>query len=102
MSLEDIESALSPYLGKAGESKPQVSPKTEPIPFDLALLYRPECQIKALPEVSALRLRVRAQWHMDDNRVIDTDTLTALSKDCAIGKGLSKMILTQALENVRA
>jgi EAL domain-containing protein (putative c-di-GMP-specific phosphodiesterase class I) len=38
---------------------------------------------------------------MDDNRVIGIEPLMTLAKDCGIGKGLSKMILAQALENVR-
>ncbi len=103
MSLDAIETALSPYLGKAKRSTPQVRATVKQIPFEfgLAVLYEPEFQIKALQNEDTQRLRVRAQWHMDDDRVIDADSLTTLAKDCGISKGLSKMILATALETVR-
>ncbi|MEX0965155.1 MAG: EAL domain-containing protein [Pseudohongiellaceae bacterium] len=103
MSLDAIESALSPYLKKATSPKPQAKADAIAIPFDfgLSVLYEPELQIKAMQENGAQRLRVRAQWHMDDNSIIAADALTVLANDCGISKGLSKMILVQALLNVR-
>lgn len=103
MSLDAIETALKPYLKKADSPKPQVKPEAVQVPFEfgLAVLYEPEQQLKATAESGAQRLRVRAQWHMDDNRIISANALTTLASDCGISKGLSKMILAQALENVR-
>jgi len=103
MSLDAIEMALNPYLSKTETSSPPVNSLTKQIQFEfgLAVLYEPEIQIKALQAESTQRLRVRAQWHMDDDCVIDARSLTTLAKDCGISKGLSKMVLAQALENVR-
>lgn len=103
MSLDAIESALTPYLGTTHISEPQVKAKATKIPFEfgLAVLYEPEIQIKALAGESTQRLRVRPQWRMDDNRVIEAGSLTTLAKDCGINKGLNRMILAQSLENVR-
>lgn len=103
MSLDAIETALSPYLNKDNISTPQAKAATNPIPFEygLAVLYEPELQIKALQQESSHRLRVRAQWHMDDDRVIDADSLITPAKDCGVSKGLNRMILAKALENVR-
>lgn len=103
MSLDAIETALNPYLGKNKAPKPQTKAETAQIPFDFGLdvLYEPEYQIKSLQRTSVHRLRVRAKWHMDDNRVIDADSLTTMAIDCGISKGLCRMILAQALETVR-
>lgn len=103
MALDAIESALGPYLTKTNISEPQVKTKATKTPFEfgLAILYEPELHIKASAGESTQRLRVRAQWHMDDNSVIDAGSLTTLAKDCGVNKGLNKMMLAQSLENVR-
>lgn len=103
MSLDAIETALSPYLDKADLPEPKLKAETQKIPFEfgLAVLYEPELQIKALAGQSTQRLRVRSQWKMDDSSVIDADSLTVLSKDSGISKGLSRMILAQSLMNLR-
>lgn len=103
MSLDAIETALNPYLNKSGTAEPKAKSESMDIPFafGLAVLYEPEFQLNASQAESVQRLRVRAQWQMDDNRVIDADALTTLAKDCGISKGLNRMILAQSLENVR-
>ena len=103
MSLDSIDNALSPYLNKANKASPKQQAASSAIAFDfgLAVSYEPEFKIKPLPQQSAHRLRVRAQWHMDDDRVIGADALSALANDNGIGKGISKMALAQAFETVR-
>ncbi len=103
MSLDAIETALSPYFRSARENRVPIAAQPTPVPFDfgLAVHYQAESLIRPLHEANPQRLRVRAQWHMDDNRVISAGQLTAMADECGIGKGLSKMVLAQALENVR-
>ncbi|GJM13501.1 MAG: diguanylate phosphodiesterase [Pseudohongiella sp.] len=103
MSLDAIQSALSPYLTKIDTPKPQVKAETVQVPFEFGLdvVYEPEFQLHPLEADCTQRLRVRAQWHMDDNSVMDADSLATLSKEDGISKGLNRMILSQALENVR-
>jgi EAL domain-containing protein (putative c-di-GMP-specific phosphodiesterase class I) len=103
MSLDAIESALNPYLHKTQALEPKTSVERVEVSFDfgLALLYEPELQIKPLTDENKDHLRVRGQWQTDDNRVIDAASLLTLAKDCHLSKGLSKLILTKALETVR-
>ena len=104
MSIDAIQIALSPYLKAKKEPRAQPKIEVQDIPFDFgpAILYEPEVQIKALGDESALRMRVHAQWHMDDRRVVDAHELSAMSSSWGIGKGLSKMIFTQSFENTLA
>ena len=103
MSLEAIKSALSPYLKAVTRLKaPDKLERTQAsFDFGLSLRYEPELRIKSLRENSPHRLRVRAQWHMDDGSVVASEQLADQSRDCGISRGLNGMILTQALKNSR-
>jgi len=104
MSIDAIQIALSPYLGAKEESSPQTGVEAADTPFDFgpAILYEPEVQVKALRDESALRMRVHAQWHLDDSRVIDAHELSTMSINWGIGKGLSKILFTQIFRNAQA
>ena len=103
MSLEAIKNALRPYLKTVTRLKtPEKQDNTQaPFDFGLSLRFEPELQIKPLRENSPQRLRVRAQWHMDDGSVVASEQLTDQARDCGISRGLNGMILTQALKNAR-
>lgn len=104
MSIDAIQIALSPYLGAKEDSSPKTGVEAADTPFDFgpAILYEPEVQVKALRDESALRMRVHAQWHLDDSRVIDAHVLSTMSIDWGIGKGLSKILFTQSFRNAQA
>ncbi len=101
MSLEAIKSALRPYLKSVTKFKPADKSESTHAPFNfgLCLRYEPELQIKSLPENSPQHLRVRAQWHMDDGSVVESDQLEDQARSCGISRGLNGMILKQALKD---
>lgn len=104
MSIEDITTALNPYLNKAEAPMAQARIDDSQVPFDygLTLLYEPELQLENPQGKGSQRLRVHPQWHMDDDSMLSGEPLNALARASGISKGLSKLALIQTLQNMKA
>ena len=102
-SVDAIESSLIPFLQSKSTSEPV--PEEEPagpqFDYGLSVLYEAEFQLKALTSGLRQRLKIFPQWRKDDDSVLNESNLASWAKQQSIYQGISKMVLTEALEAVR-
>lgn len=103
MSIEAVESALRPYLEIKPDSKTAkvARPAVPELDFGLNILFQPEMIIKPFRNSVRERLHLSFQWNMDNGTIITGSRLSSWIKENGIGKGITRMVLAQALENVR-
>lgn len=102
-SIDAIESALKPYLKMKVEAHPSISQKqvARKLDYGFEVLYRPELVINPTANSAREKLLVCTQWRMDDGMVINGIRLDNWIKENSVGKGISRMALDHALENIR-
>ncbi|MBL4580438.1 MAG: EAL domain-containing protein [Gammaproteobacteria bacterium] len=102
-SIDAIESALKPYLNVKKESRPDISrkPPSRKLDYGFEVLYQPELVINQAVNSAGEKLLVRMQWRMDDGMIITGLRLDNWIKENSVGKGISRMALDHALENIR-
>lgn len=102
-SIDAIESALKPYLRVKKESHTDIKQKTtvRKLDYGFEVLYQPELVINRAAGSAREKLLVRMQWRMDDGMIISGIRLDNWIKENSVGKGISRMVLEHALENVR-
>lgn len=102
-SIDAIESALKPYLKVKKESQADISrkPPLRKLDYGFEVLYQPELVINRTANSPRERLFVRMQWRMDDGMIITGLRLNNWIMENSVGKGISRMALEHALENVR-
>ncbi|PCJ26634.1 MAG: hypothetical protein COA96_04765 [SAR86 cluster bacterium] len=103
VSLDAIETALTPYLKVKEEATPSQAnkPPTPIFNYGLGILFEPELQINPLEKGNIQRVRVCTHWRMDDGMMISGVRLDNWSKDNGLAKGISRMVLAQSLDMVR-
>ena len=102
-SIDAIESALKPYLNAKKESHTDIKQKipVRKLDYGFEVLYQPELVINPTANSAREKLLVRMQWRMDDGMIITGIRLENWIKENSVGKGISRMALEHALENVR-
>ena len=102
-SIDAIESALKPYLNIKKEPQPDISrkPPSRELDYGFTVLYQPELVINPAADSVHGKLLVQMQWRMDDGMIITGLRLDNWIKENSVGKGISRMALDHALENVR-
>ena len=102
-SIDAIESALKPYLGAKKETTTSINRKAvvRSLDYGFEVLYQPELVINQAANTAREKLLVRMQWRMDDGMIISGLRLDNWIKENSVGKGISRMALEHALENVR-
>ncbi|PCI81663.1 MAG: hypothetical protein COB20_01550 [SAR86 cluster bacterium] len=102
-SIDAIESALKPYLHIKRESLSDISrkPPLRKLDYGFEVLYQPELVINQVANSAREKLLVRMQWRMDDGMIITGLRLNNWIMENSVGKGISRMALDHALENVR-
>jgi EAL domain-containing protein (putative c-di-GMP-specific phosphodiesterase class I) len=102
-SIDAIESALKPYLNVKKKLPADISrkPASRALDYGFEILYQPELVINRAANSAREKLLVRMQWRMDDGMVITGLRLNNWIKENSVGKGISRMALDHALENVR-
>ncbi len=102
-SIDAIESALKPYLNLKKEMQAEIKRKVpvRELDYGFEVLYQPELVINRDASSARDKLLVRMQWRMDDGMVTTGLRLENWIKENSVGKGISRMVLENALENVR-
>jgi len=102
-SIDAIESALKPYLSIKRESNADVSrkPPSRKLDYGFEVLYQPELVINRATNTTSERLFVRMQWRMDDGMIITGLRLNNWIMENSVGKGISRMALDHAIENIQ-
>ena len=103
MSIDAVETALKPYLKVKQDIGPELvnKPPAHEFNFGLGIHYQPEQILKPFKSSNRERLRIQMSWRMDDGMIITGLRLSNWIKENGIGKGISRMVLSLALENVR-
>ncbi|GJM11619.1 MAG: diguanylate phosphodiesterase [Pseudohongiella sp.] len=103
VSIDAIESALKPYLSIKKEDQAKIAPKTDARQLDYGfdVLYQPELVINHSGNSAREKLLAHLQWRMDDGMIISGMRLENWIMENSVGKGISRMALAHALENVR-
>ena len=102
-SIDAIESALKPHLKIKKELQVGINPKppARQLDYGFEVLYQPELVINQTGNSAREKLLVCLQWRMDDGMIISGMRLDNWIKENTVGKGISRMALEHALENVR-
>lgn len=103
-SIDNIESALKPYLKVSNEPRigAKSKPPARPLNYGFEVLYQPELVVHGSGGGSAKhKLLVSRQWRMDDGMINSGNRLESWIKENSIGRGISRMMLEHALERVR-
>jgi len=102
-SIDSIESALKPYLKVKKEAQSGISkkPPSRKLEYGFEVLYQPEVVINGAANLAREKLLVRTQWRMDDGMIITGLRFSNWIMENSVGKGISRMALDHALENVR-
>jgi len=103
MSIDAVETALKPFLQLRQDLQPErlAKPPAPEFNYGLGILYQPELVLNTFKNTTPNRLVVSAEWRMDDGMIISGLRLSNWIKENSIGKGISRMVLSHALENVR-
>ncbi|MEX0965166.1 MAG: EAL domain-containing protein [Pseudohongiellaceae bacterium] len=102
-SIDAIESALKPYLAVTKDPQAEIKLKApvRQLDYGFEVLYQPELVLSSAANSAREKLLVRMQWRMDDGMIITGLRLDNWIMENAVGKGISRMALEHALENVR-
>lgn len=102
MSADAIEGALRPFLTTI-KKVPQSSQKALSAAFNygFGILYEPELSLNPLHGTEVKRIRVVPRWVKDTGEILQNNHLAQWVAREDIGKGLSKMILSDAFESLR-
>ncbi len=102
-SIDAIETALKPYLKikKEAQSETSTKPPVRNLDYGFEVLYQPELVINSSANSAREKILVSLQWRMDDGMIISGMRLENWINENSVGKGISRMALEDALQNVR-
>ncbi len=102
-SIDAIETALKPYLKIKKEAQIEAStkPPARSLDYGFEVLYQPELVINGSDNSAREKILVSLQWRMDDGMIISGLRLDNWINENSVGKGISRMALEDALQNVR-
>lgn len=102
MSADAIEGALRPFLAKTNKTPNNaLNSFSSKFDYGLTVMYEPELTLHPLRGVGSKRVRVLPRWILDSGEILKGNHLAIWLTRADIGKGLSKMLLSSALESLR-